>query len=181
MMCSCGNDSLHRVQTRSTADGIHVVRWSDGTITWALGQCIGGAPRKAGLFADRVSELVMANVELYDSQEIPLLVKAARWCAKRTGSTPADVRAKFAELSAPTITPKWVVLSTDRDGRPIVRVWRLPRLLYSGACLWHERGSYWFMNELRRTGTFVPTGFRFKTLKEALLALPKLRVTEVQR
>lgn len=179
-LCTCGETKPHVVARRPTADGKHVLLWDDGSLTWALGYHIrGGAhPRTLAQIeaARKAGWLVVGEVCLYTAAEVPDLVKAARWVAARSG-LPGDVRKRYVEITTPKgPRPNWIVLRTDRDGRPTVRVWRLPRLLYPGLIVWHERGRYEVLRELHRdAGAYEATGFRATTLREILTMLPKLK------
>ena len=177
-ICPCGLASDHVIKRASTADGKHVLLWADGTLTWALGFAVKGVglPRtKAQLAAALCAGwLVMGDVSLYDADEVPALVAAARWAASRGGS-PGAMRARLAaqQHEAALPVPQWSVLSADRDGKATCRVWRLPRLSsWSGYALWHERGRY---DLVRRKGshrnddvTYEATGFSFPRLSDAL-------------
>lgn len=162
------------IAKRSTADGKHVLLWNDGTLTWALYNTIKGSPwpRTDAQIREALKAgwLVMGEVELYDAAEVPRLIEVARKIARR-GGTPGDLRSAFAKSSP--LKPHWVVQETDRDGRPTVRVWRLPRISHPGVVIWDEiRGSrgarYHVMTEVmergRPSGTLTSTGARFKDL-----------------
>jgi len=42
--------------------------------------------------------------------------------------------------------------------------------------VWHERGTFEIMREAPpRSGTYAPTGFKRKTLREVVALLPELR------
>lgn len=182
MSCSCGEGRHHVVARRSTADGKHVLAWDDGALTWALGYFIQGAPRGGSAHARGVSRLVLGEVELWPSEDIPLLVSAARWTERR-GGTPGDMRRKARELAAPAMPPpRWTVLRTDRDGRATTRVWVLPRLVeaWAGLVVWHESAGshgrpYQLMRRLGRSDTLTRTGFAWSTLREAIQHLSSLR------
>ena len=71
------------------------------------------------------------------------------------------------------LTPSWEVYETDRDGKPTIRVWRLPRLLYGSLAVFDycgkrnsSGGRYVLMRELggRGRGTVEATGFHFNDL-----------------
>lgn len=166
----------HVIARRSTYDGKHVLLWDDGSLTWALGYSIKGSahPRteKQRETALRAGWLVMGEVSLYEADEVPDLIKAARWVAQRSGD-PGDVRKRFHEKTSPRLIPQWTVLETDRDGRPTLRVWRLPRLRYPGTAIWDERGRYEIMYEIDRSGTYRPSGLRAASLREIVSMLPE--------
>lgn len=161
------------IARRTTADGKTVVLWSDGSLTWGrMGTVIKGSPHARTPAqkqeAREAGWRVLGEVELYDAAEVPRLIAAARKVA-RSGGTPGDVRAEYARSGQreQRLTPVWKVYQTDRDGRPKVRVWRLPRLLYGGIVVWDEtspRGRYHVMREIRGTGTLESTGIHFRDL-----------------
>jgi hypothetical protein len=121
--------------------------------------------------------LVMGDAELYSAEELPGLVRAARWAVARGLGAP-EMRRRFAR-PAP-LAPAWTVLATDRDGRPTLRCWRLPRLVWPGLAVWAERGRYSIMSELPgRCGTYAPTGFEARTLGGLRTHLETLRETPI--
>lgn len=170
-MCMCGETKDHIIARRSTADGKHVALWSTGELTWALGFLVRGSARPR---TDEQRERalaagwrVMAEVELYDADEVSALVRAARWACDHG----KDRRTMLSRLNArPSIKPVWTVLEADREGKALVRVWRLPRLSHPGLVVWDEargagsRGRYQVMREIGRSGTVAPTGFQFHSL-----------------
>jgi len=163
---------------RKTADDKDVALWSDGTLTWGrLGTAIKGSPHARTPVqveaARRAGWLALGEVELYDATEVPKLIAAARKVADR-GGTPGELRAEFARSASrgERLVPTWTTIETDRDGRPLVRVWKLPRLLYGNLAVWDERrgrgasrGRYQVMREIGRSGTYVPTGHDFHDLQ----------------
>lgn len=177
--CTCGTIEAHITSRRMTADGIGVVCWSDGAITGRFGNAFPGVPvvrpRTAAAvgLARRAGNLFMGEVEIYDTSDLSALYRACRWAAERDG-LPGTVRARFAQLQRPALTPTWTVESTDRDGRPTSRYWRLPRLLSPGTVVWDHVsvGASGGRYEIHRTvrgshgETCVPTGIRFNTLDE---------------
>jgi|GEM_PF-3363302 hypothetical protein len=172
------------IARRATADGKHVCLWSDGYLTWALGFFIKGAakPRtEAGRdLATRAGWLVLGDVELYEASEITNLVKAARWTASRDG-LPGTMRQRFTQITnnQPALKPHWQVIQTNRDGKPTVRAWILPRLgQWAGLTLWDEphHGSRYHL--LRRVqgsqNTYGSTGFAFNSIRDAVSHLKEL-------
>jgi len=162
------------IARRKTSDDKAVSLWNDGSLSWGAWNVIKGSPqaRTDAQIRDALKAgwLVMGEVELYDADEVPRLIEVARKVAGR-GGLPGDLRREFAK-DAP-LKPKWQVQEADREGRPTVRVWRLPRLSHPGMVIWDEvRGSrgarYRVMTEIvergRRTGTLMDTGVRFKDL-----------------
>jgi hypothetical protein len=186
------------IARRTTSDGKIVTLWSDGDLTFALGRGIPGLRFPRSALGLRAGWLVMGEVELYDASEVALLAKAALGSAKR-GELPGELRARIfrsksqeaaAEIGrggkalvslglAPKrmgLVPKWMTLETDRNGKPTLRVWKLPRLIYGGLAVWHERGTFEIMREAPpHSGTYVTTGFERKTLREVVALLPELR------
>lgn len=73
----------------------------------------------------------------------------------------------------------WTTLSADRDGKPTCRVCRLPRLVYGGLMLWHERSLYAIMS-VDREGTCYPTGFESRTLRGILELLDVAKPSAVE-
>lgn len=173
------------IARRKTADDKAVALWSDGSLTWGgVGTVIKGSanPRTAAQIEEALAAgwLVMGDVELYDADEVPRLIEVARKAARR-GGLPGDVRREFAK-SAP-LRPQWTVIEADRDGRPLVRAWVLPRLTHPGIAIWDEvrgsggRGRYQVMREVTRgpapwlrggrgSGAYESTGFQFHDLEK---------------
>jgi hypothetical protein len=181
MTCSCGELECHVIARRTTFDGKHVCLWSDGSLTWAFGHAIKGSafPRTAEQTerALRAGWLVIGEVEIHNADDVSDLVAAARFVAERSG-LPGDVRARLAAMREPKgPAPVWNVLASDRDGRPTLRVWRLPRLGWPGLAVWHERGRYEVMRALpgRGADTYEPTGFKASTMREVRALLVTLR------
>jgi len=182
MTCTCGNPDDHVIARRVTADGKHVLAWDDGTLTWALGYAIRGSasPRtpEGRERARRAAWLVLDDVCLFDADEVPALIRAARWAAERgTGRAGMWERLRGPKRGRVAgMAPQWTTLQADRDGRPTVRVWQLPRLAYPGLAVWHERGRYDVVSEVQRgTGTYASTGHSARTLRELGELLPTLR------
>lgn len=182
------------IARRTTSDGKIVTLWSDGDLTFALGRGIPGLRFPRSALGLKAGWLVMGEVELYDASEVAPLAKAALESAKR-GELPGELRARLrskvekqilrslrqdspekGERRGLGLTPIWAVLETDRDGKPTLRVWKLPRLIYGGLAVWHERGTFEIMREAPpQSGTYVTTGFKRKTLREVVALLPELR------
>lgn len=173
---------------RSTFDGKHVLLWSDGSLTWALGNSIKGSafPRTPEQVeqALRAGWLVLGEVGIYDADEVSDLVAAARKAvAKNIGALPGDVRdeaeAARKRAAASAMPGGWHVYHTGYDGKPTCRVWRFPRLSpqYGRFAIWHERGRYEVMLLTRGTASnagtrntedvLEPTGSVYATLGEA--------------
>jgi hypothetical protein len=183
------------IASRRTFDNKTVQLWSDGTITWAFGQYIRGAPRKPGL---DVGWAVLGEVEIVDSDDVPLLIKAAQ-----KGGLPGEIRSRFHSMKrreenrseTPEIYLNWQTIDTDRNGKVTARVAVLPRLMYPGLAIWYERGKYEIMRKVTRSpmgylpprgkrgrgsNTYEPTGFSGTTLASVLIQLPELRDREAR-
>lgn len=87
ILCSCGETEDHRIARRTTANGSFIYLWADGAITWVLGRYVKGSPhprtaeqRRAALAA---GWFVMEDVALYNNDEVPDLIAAARWAIAR--------------------------------------------------------------------------------------------------
>lgn len=183
MGCSCGESKPHKVAMRSTSDGKHVHLWSDGWLTWALGAAIKGAPQPrteaARQEALAAGWLVLGEVELYDAAEIRELIGAARWAVKRNGGRPLMMRRLLGQRAG-KIQPRWETYQTDRDGRPVLQVWRLPRLAFGPLCVWRERGIYEVLRGVPGAPeTVESTGFKARNLDELAQILDSLRIKEV--
>jgi hypothetical protein len=165
--CPCGEDEPHVMARRKTAQGSTVKLWSDGSLTWALGRYVKGSPhaRTPGQLATAHAAgwLVMGEVELYDDDEVESLVRAARWAAER-GLDHGAMRARMHR--APVLRPVWEVIEADRDGKPRVRCWKLPRLRWPGLAVWCDGATYSIWTEAGRTGTYAPTGIEFSNLAD---------------
>lgn len=167
------------IARRRSADDKIVALWSDGAITGGLGLYIKGSPcartEDARVEALTAGWLVMGDVCLYDFDEVPDLIAAARKVA-RVGGDPAAMRRAMAARGP--LRPVWSVLETDRDGIPTLRVWRLPRMSHPGLAIWDDPrgggGRYQVMAEIQRSGTFAPTGVRCRTLAEVAAYLDEL-------
>ena len=160
------------IARRDTFDGKRVYLWSDGSLTWALGYAIRGSanPRTPAQIdaALRAGWLVLGEVEIVESDDVPRLIEAARWAADRSGM-PGDVRSRF-HARAP-MRPQWTVLQTDRNSRPTLRAWVFHRLSgLAGMAIWNEGGRYQVMNRCPGRGrdTYAPAGSPRATLREAL-------------
>jgi len=166
------------IASRRTTDG-HIVRlWPDGALTWALGSYIKGSPQPRSpeqvKRALKAGWLVMGEVELYSDSEVPALIAAARWAADRDG-LPGTLRARLHR--APSLRPHWVTLQSDRDGRPVLQVWRLPRLRWPGLAVWREKGRYEVMREVGSSGTYVASGCAFSNLEALSSHLAEVSVS----
>ncbi len=162
------------IARRKTSDDKAVSLWNDGSLTWGAWNAVKGSPNARTdaqiREALKAGWLVIGEIELYDADEVPRLIEVARKVSRR-GGLPGDLRREFAK-SRP-LRPHWQVQEADREGRPTVRVWRLPRLSHPGVVIWDEaRGShgkrYRVMTEIvergRPSGTLADTGVRFKDL-----------------
>lgn len=171
--CSCGTRAAHEIARRTTADGTAIVLWSDGAVTGRLGFKLPGVPvaRPRTPEARRVSLaaawLLAGEAWLYELAELPALYAACRWAAARGGDA-GDARARLAAAAGPSVRPVWTVTSTDRDGKPTERVWRLPRLRWPGLAVFDfcGRAERYELFNIDRTDVCTTTGIRFATLAE---------------
>ena len=162
------------IASRKTADDKRIYLWSDGDLTWAFGHAVSGVrlPRDGDL---TVGWAVLGDVALYDAAEVPQLIKAAQ-----KGGSPGDIRRRFERTAKRRAQPRvrlfWEVLEADRDGRPKVRVAKLPRITFGpGLAIWNERGRYDVVRENPRgSNIYENTGFSFTTLGAALEAASKI-------
>ncbi len=161
------------IARRKTADDKAIALWSDGSLTWGgIGRTIAGSPHArtpaAKTDALKAGWLVIGDVELYESDEVPALIKVARKVAAKGGS-PGDLRREFAK-DAP-LKPHWVIYETDRDGKAKIRIWRLNRITHPGLVIWDRvtgAKRYEVMHTLPGRGrdTLATTGVRYDTLPE---------------
>lgn len=161
------------IARRKTYDDKAIALWSDGSLTWGgIGRTIEGSPnaktpaaREAAL---KAGWLVLGEVEVYDAEDVPRLIKAARKVAAKNG-LPGDLRREFWK-DVP-LRPHWETYQTDRDGKPTIRTWRLPRMSHPGLVVWDRvtgAKRYEVMHTLsgRGSSTLATTGVRFDTLPE---------------
>ena len=171
--CTCGDTEPHTISRRTTADGYHVLLHEQGGITGAMGYTIRGVPcarprtPEGVAIALRAGNLFMGEVCLYNLAELPALYAAARKVAARHG-LPGDLRAEMAREREPHVLLQWQVMHADRDGRPTVRIARLPRLRWPGTYVWHESGRYEVMRQLSaaRGAALTTTGFTFGSQRD---------------
>lgn len=176
--CTCGGHSrIHVVARRTTADGIGIELHSDGAVTGKLGFGLDGVPIARPRTPEATARALVAGwlfvgeVLLYETSELAALYEACRWAAARDG-LPGTVRARLARAQQPVLVPHWTVDSTDRDGRPTSRYWRLPRIIAAGVVVWDHvsvgasGGRYEIMHVVpgSKGETIAPTGIRFATL-----------------
>lgn len=77
------------IAKRQTADSKTVEFYSDGGITGAMGFYIRGIRK----ISDSVRNWLMGDVQLYDYNELPIVIQSARKLAKRDpNATPGDYR-----------------------------------------------------------------------------------------
>lgn len=154
------------IAKRQSADHVTIKLWSDGSVTTGMNIIIGQGARtqKALGWYLAAGWLAMGDVELYDSSEIRDLLLAARWAAER-GLGPDEMRTHLHQK--PNLKPIWTVLQADRDGKPTLKCWVLPRLRWPGLAVFHERGTYQLCQEIgHKTGTYEPTEFEFANLRQ---------------
>lgn len=160
------------IARRKTYDDKAIALWSDGSLTWGgIGRTIDGSPNAktpaAKEAALKAGWLVIGEVEVYDAEDVPRLIKAARKVAAKNG-LPGDLRREFWK-DAP-LRPHWETYQTDRNGKPTIRTWRLPRVSHPGLVVWDRvtgAKRYEVMHMLGRgSSTLATTGVRFDTLPE---------------
>lgn len=167
------------IARRKTYDGVGVELWSDGVVTGRLGYELPGVPLsrprtvEAQDLALRAGWLFLGEVEIHGVDELGLLYQASKWAAERDG-LPGTVRRRLRELTTPKVTPRWTVISADRDGRPTERYWQVPRLLVPSTAVWDyvsvgaSLGRYEIYRAVPGTKqeTYAPSGIKFSTLAE---------------
>jgi hypothetical protein len=157
------------IARRKTMDGELVKLWNNGSITTSGFNVVVGQPARTQAQFElylTAGWLLMGEVEVYDKSEIRSLLEAARWAAKRNLG-PGGMRKRLAQQQQVTLKPIWTTLQADRDGRPTLQCWVLPRLRWPGLSVWREHGIYSLGQEMgRKSGIYEPTGFKFKNLKE---------------
>lgn len=174
-------DEATVIARRKTSDGKLVLLWSDGSISGAMSYQIKGVPMTKDT---QVGWLFVSEVELYSYAELPALYKAAKWAAKRNGNH-GDVRARVGKLLTPKpmkLKPIWTVVSTDRDGKPTDRYWKLDRVRWPGLVVWDHvnqgRGGRYEVASIDRNGTINPnSGVRVRTMGEVAKYLATVRVS----
>jgi hypothetical protein len=154
------------IAKRQTADHVTVKLWSNGAVTTGMNVIIGQSARGERQLASCLAAgwLVVGDVELYESSEVRDLLVAARWAAER-GLGPGGMRDRL--YARPNLKPAWTLLQADRDGKPVLQCWVLPRVRWPGLAVFRERGVYQLCQEVgHRTGTYEPTGFEFSNLRQ---------------
>lgn len=122
-----------QVTKRRLYSGEVLTLWADGDLTdtssfrvagWSLPRSVDG--KRQALAA---GWLLMGEAEIFELDELPALIKAAKWGAKRD-AIPGDVRAKASEIlrRAAAPVPSWEVTEADSRGATVARQWRPSRL-----------------------------------------------------
>ena len=177
--CICGQEKDHPIARRATADGTHVLLWSTGEVTGALGYKLPGVPMRRDLPTGR---RFIDEVCLWDTSELWALYKAAR-----KPGLPGEVRKRAHGYLNPPPKPVWEVVSADRDGRPTERVWRLPRLAWPGLHVFDvargrgagDRYQVWYEDRGhlgQERCVLRDTGMSFRTLTDLGRYLEEVRV-----
>jgi hypothetical protein len=174
-VCSCGEREHHPIAQRSTADGIRVVLWSDGSVTGGMGAGLHGVPirrpktAEAVQMARRTGELFIDAATLYNHDELGPLYAAAEKTARR-GGAPGDLRAEASRAQKPRMTLKFTTTSTDNRGDWTEQVAQLDRMRWPGLAVFRTRSGYELVRvvEHQRGGssTAYTTGLRFKNLDD---------------
>jgi hypothetical protein len=126
----------------------------------------------------RAGWLLMGEVSLCDAEDVPALYAACEKVA-RSGGDPGDVRYELGRPRLPA--PRWDVYRADRDGKPTLRVWRLPRLVWPGLAVMdhcgHERGPRYRVVSVRADApeTAWFTGMAFANLDDLAVYLADVR------
>jgi len=93
------NDTSYTIAQRRTFDGKFIYLWSDGMVTFALGQHIRGVGvARSAIQIKRDVEagwLVMGDAELYEADEIARLVKSARRAVRQNFDAPIVAMRRF--------------------------------------------------------------------------------------
>ena len=103
--------------------------------------------------------------EMYDAEELGAFYKACRQATSK-GLTRAHLPEK-----APALRPNWTLVETDRDGNPVERFWRLPRLQWPGLAVFdycgrrNSSGGRYEVFTIDRDNVCFTTGMRFSTLE----------------
>ncbi len=147
-------------------------------------------PARSNPFEDAKDEVALLEKELHAANEVLKdfprdamgLIPDAVALTQEYRSAKARFQKAFARIQeskqAP-LKPHWTTLETDRDGKPTIRVWRLPRTSHPGMAVWDtprnaSRGRYEVMVEVRAGGlgqrssggTYGTTRLRFRNLDE---------------
>lgn len=160
---------------RVSADGYHVVLWSDGAVTGALGYRLRGVPVRrsrtgpARYQALKVGRLMLDEVCLWETPDFGRLYKAAEAAVKRDG-LPGTLRRFMREGGLLPLKPVWIVLHADREGKPTEKFWSLPRLRWPGLAVWWTKNrGYAVMRRLsgaRHADETYDELMTYKTLRE---------------
>lgn len=164
------------IARRNTSDGTNVLLWADGSLTGSMGyQFPGvpmGAPRSPAALAVKLVAVwaVLGEVDLFDRDELPALVKVATRLARKGRVLPGDLRRLTCESLRPTLSPVWTVYREDRDGNPTERVWRLSRLQWPELVVWDHvnhgarNGGRYEVFMVDRDDVCTTTGMAFANL-----------------
>lgn len=177
-MCTCGQPSPHIIATRTSADGLTVHQWDNGSLTGVMGYRLPGVPIRQPRTPEaehrtRVAgRLFCGEVCLWDREDFAVLYAACEYAAARDG-LPGTVRARLRALRHAPPRRHWTVTHTDRDGRPTERVCRLPALRWPGMAVWDycggpgSAGGRYVIHERVKGArdSYQPTGFAFRTLR----------------
>jgi len=169
MMCTCGQQDNHRIARRVTADGHDVLFYSDGSVYGCMGiGRYGSRPRNADRVEVylRAAWLAAGEVCLYDQHEVRLLVVTARRAVQQITLQPLEyLRMSMAAGNRAPLRPSWTTLETDRNGRPLVQCWVLPRMRWPGLAIWRQHGRYEVVFRIEGSrGTYQTTGMFFRSL-----------------
>ncbi len=90
--CTCGCTESHVIARRKSFDDYTIKIWSDGVLTYSLGEVLKGTGRGNPVKAQAV-RLLMEDFGVLTTDEIPMVVKEAIKLLKK-GVPEADVRAR---------------------------------------------------------------------------------------
>jgi hypothetical protein len=115
--------------------------------------------------------MFLGDVALYDAAELASFYRACVW-AVRKGLDIGSARRRFAESAKPRLRPHWEILSADRDGRPTLRCWRLPRMAWPGLAVWDHcggsgsGGGRYELTTIDHDSVCISTGLRFSNMRQ---------------
>lgn len=170
--------SPEKMARRALFTGEEVVLWSDGSLSHSFGFYVEGSPRprtdKGRQVAVDAGWLVLGECSLYELDELPVLIEAALWAAKRD-RLPGTVRERFATIQQRRgwMTPEWAVIQEDACGRAVVRCWTPHRLSpWAGFGVLDDTraigGRYTLSAIIRGSSTLAPGGLQFRRLSDLL-------------
>lgn len=163
---------------RTLFTGEDIILWSDGSISRPFGFYVEGSPRprtnQGKEIAVDAGWLVIGDCEIYDLDELPMLIEAAMWTVRRD-RLPGTMRRRFAELKKRRgwPQPEWTSIQEDACGRVVVRCWMPHRLsAWGGFGVIDDTRAVGGRSTLARitpgTSTLEPAGLQFGRLADLL-------------